>query len=63
VRLEGLGKLKKKIDLVGTRSRDLPAYSIVPQPITLPHAPNPENKIQILNFLNGLCSQQIPLDN
>jgi hypothetical protein len=27
--LEGLGKLKK-IHLIGTQSRDLPAYSIVP---------------------------------
>jgi hypothetical protein len=31
VRLEGLGKLKK-IQLTGTRTRDLPACSIVPQP-------------------------------
>jgi hypothetical protein len=37
VQLEGLGKLKK-IHLIGTRSRDLPARSIVPQPTTLPHA-------------------------
>jgi hypothetical protein len=34
VRLEGLGKLKK-IYLLETRTRDLPAYSIVPQPTTL----------------------------
>jgi hypothetical protein len=33
VRLEGLGKLKK-IHLIGTRTRDLPACSIVPQPTT-----------------------------
>jgi hypothetical protein len=33
VRLEELGKLRKKInDLIGIRSRDLPACSIVPQP-------------------------------
>jgi hypothetical protein len=38
VRLEGLGKLKK-IYLIGTRTRDLPACSIVPQPIPLPRAP------------------------
>jgi hypothetical protein len=31
VRLEGLGQLKK-IHLIGTRTRDLPACSIVPQP-------------------------------
>jgi hypothetical protein len=38
VRLEGLGQLKK-IHLMGTRTRDLPACSIVPQPTTLPRAP------------------------
>jgi hypothetical protein len=40
VRLEGLGKLKKKIHLIGTRTRDLPACTIVPQPTTLPRAPS-----------------------
>jgi hypothetical protein len=39
VRLEGLGQLKK-IHLIGTRSRDLPDCSIVPQPTTLPRAPS-----------------------
>jgi hypothetical protein len=38
VRLEGLGQLKE-IHLIGTRTRDLPACSIVPQPTTLPRAP------------------------
>jgi hypothetical protein len=37
VRLEGLGKLKK-IHLIGTRTCDLPACSIVPQPTMLPRA-------------------------
>jgi hypothetical protein len=37
VRLEGLGKLKK-IHIIGTRSRDLPACSIVPQRTALPRA-------------------------
>jgi hypothetical protein len=37
VRLEGLGKLKK-VQLIGSRTRDLPACSIVPQPTTLPRA-------------------------
>jgi hypothetical protein len=37
VRLEGLGQLKK-IHLIGTRTRNLPACSIVPQPTTLPRA-------------------------
>jgi hypothetical protein len=39
VRLEGLGKLKK-IHLIRTRSRDLPACSIVSQPTTLPRGPS-----------------------
>jgi hypothetical protein len=29
---EGRGKFEK-INLIGTRSRDLPAYNIVPQPL------------------------------
>jgi hypothetical protein len=37
VRLEGLGKLKK-IYINGTRSRDCPARSIMPQTTTLPRA-------------------------
>jgi hypothetical protein len=35
--LEGLGKLKKSNDLIGNRTRNLPNFSIVPQPTTLPH--------------------------
>jgi hypothetical protein len=35
VLLEGLGKLKKSNDLIGNRTRDFPACSIVPQPTTL----------------------------
>jgi hypothetical protein len=38
VRLEGLGKLKK-IHLIGTRNRDLPACNIVSQPTMLPREP------------------------
>jgi hypothetical protein len=38
VRMEGVGKLKI-IRLVGTRTRDIPTCSIVPQPTTLPRAP------------------------
>jgi hypothetical protein len=37
--LEGLGKLKQFSDLIGNRTRGLPACSIVPQATTLPHAP------------------------
>jgi hypothetical protein len=38
--LEGLDQLKK-IHLIRTRTRYLPACSILPQPTTLPHAPPP----------------------
>jgi hypothetical protein len=38
VRLEELGQLKKK-HLIGTRTHDLPACSIVPQPTTPPRVP------------------------
>jgi hypothetical protein len=40
VRLEGLCHLKKSNALIGNRTHDLPACSIVPQPITLPRAPS-----------------------
>jgi hypothetical protein len=41
MRLVGLGKLKKKqIHITGTRTRNLEACSIVPQPIMLPRAPD-----------------------
>jgi hypothetical protein len=36
LRLEELGQLKKSSDLIGNRTRDPPACSIVPQPTTLP---------------------------
>jgi hypothetical protein len=39
VRLEELGKLKETNDLMGTRTRDLPANSIVPQLTMLPRVP------------------------
>jgi hypothetical protein len=38
VQLEGLGKLKKT-QFIGTRTHDLPACSIMPQPTALPHVP------------------------
>jgi hypothetical protein len=43
VRLEGLGQLKK-IHLIETRTRDLPACTVVPQPTTLPRAPITEGR-------------------
>jgi hypothetical protein len=39
MRLEILGKLNKRNDLIRIRVRDLPAYSIKHQPSTLPHDP------------------------
>jgi hypothetical protein len=50
VRLEGLGQLKK-IYLIGTLTRDLPACSIVPQPITLPRAPKFQ-RVVVKNKIN-----------
>jgi hypothetical protein len=38
MQLEGLGKLKKFNYLIGNRTHNLPACSIVPQLTTLPHA-------------------------
>jgi hypothetical protein len=38
VRLEGLGKLKKSNDLIGIRTRDLPACNIVLEATALPLA-------------------------
>jgi hypothetical protein len=38
MRLEGLGKLAKKIHLIGTQTHDLPVSSVVPKPTTLPRA-------------------------
>jgi hypothetical protein len=43
LRLEKLGQLKKSNYLIGTRTRDLPACSIVPHPTTLPRAPWHQN--------------------
>jgi hypothetical protein len=39
MRLEGLRKLKKKINFIGVQTCDLPACSVVPQQTTLPRAP------------------------
>jgi hypothetical protein len=49
VRLEGLGQLKK-IHLIGTGTRDLPACNIVPQPTTLPCSPRKFSCGQKLHF-------------
>jgi hypothetical protein len=39
VRLEGLGQWENFNDLIGNRTRDLPACSIAPQPTTLLRTP------------------------
>jgi hypothetical protein len=69
--MEGLGQLKKFSDLIGNRTRDLPACSIAPQPSTLPCAPawfrfltkNICSQSEILKLkyplLNFLARQQI----
>jgi hypothetical protein len=44
--------IEKKIHLIGTRTRDLPACSIVPQPTTLPRAPR-NYDLQRFNYLCG----------
>jgi hypothetical protein len=59
VLLEGLGKLKKSIHIIGTRTPDLPACSILPQPTTLPHAPNYIDNLSavITEDISRLCKQ------
>jgi hypothetical protein len=53
VRLEGLGKLEKENnDLIGTRTRDLPACSIVPEPTTL--RPPQKSVLLKLKFIRAL---------
>jgi hypothetical protein len=44
VLLEGLAKKGKSIQLICDRTLDLPAFSVVPQPTTLPRAPMNMNK-------------------
>jgi hypothetical protein len=59
VRLEGLGQLKKYNDFMGSRTRDLPVCSIVPQSTTLPRAPNLTTictKLYINNNSNYICN-------
>jgi hypothetical protein len=46
MRFKGLGKLIKFDYLIGPRTRDLPASSIVPQPTTLPLAPVNTNYVK-----------------
>jgi hypothetical protein len=63
--VEGLGKFKKSIDLIGLKTRDLSACSIVPQPTTLPRAPLKVAKTSdisrtfVLLFQNDLSTAQL----
>jgi hypothetical protein len=53
MRVEGLSQLKK-FHLIGTRTRDFRACSIMPQPTMLPHAPssthNKTNKSHVYKY-------------
>jgi hypothetical protein len=55
VRLEGLCELKKSSNLIGNRTRDLPPCSILPQPTTLPRAPQ-----SIINHNSNDCLKKVP---
>jgi hypothetical protein len=59
VRLEGLRKLKI-IHLNGTRTRDLPACSIVPQPTTLPRTPYVKNSENVRKHRDRLSCNDLP---
>jgi hypothetical protein len=60
VRLEVLGKSKNFNDLIGNRTRDLPACSIVFQPITLPRV---ANNVLVSSCLSGLCKDMFTSGN
>jgi hypothetical protein len=56
VRLERLGKLKRKsTDLISTGTRDPPACSIVPQPSTVPRVPRTKMDLSGNGIMNGHC--------
>jgi hypothetical protein len=55
VRLPGLGQLKKCNGLIGTRTPDLPACSIAPQPTTLRRDPLAQRRYYELLFREGEC--------
>jgi hypothetical protein len=58
VRLKGLSQLKIFNDLIRNQTRDLPAFSILSQPTTLPHVP--EEYTMHTNFI--LHRMRIQLD-
>jgi hypothetical protein len=51
VQLEGLGQLKNSNDLIGNRTRELPACSIVPQRTTLSRAQSSTKEILKYTFI------------
>jgi hypothetical protein len=46
--------IEKSNDLIGNRTRDLPACSILPQPTTLPRAPRNHEESNELSAVNKL---------
>jgi hypothetical protein len=56
MRLEGLGKLKNP--MASSETRDLPAYSIVPQSTTLPRGPH-----LISYYFSGISTRKFSTDN
>jgi hypothetical protein len=63
VRLERLGKWEKCNDLIGTRTRDLPACSLVSQPTTLPRDPNFLQNYYYYIFMFNLVYIQFSVNN
>jgi hypothetical protein len=58
MQLEGLGQLKK-IHLIGTRTRNLPACSMVPQQTTLLGAPIAFSKASNTKLYTNLLSRVV----
>jgi hypothetical protein len=65
MRLEGLAQTEKSNDLIWNGTRDLPACSIVPQPITIPRAPKKwvtfgmhRERRSCINELNYICTSK-----
>jgi hypothetical protein len=63
VRQEGLGQLEKSNDPIRNRTRELPAYSIVPEPTMLLRAPAYlilKNERSLMRFPCCLCLYVYP---
>jgi hypothetical protein len=54
--------IEKSSDIIGTRTRDLPACSIVPQPTTLPRAPIYINSLH-MSLKNFCCISKVCIRN